>query len=141
MAIPKTKSPSPKDVTILIMAMLLPSLNRPPRRRLSSLLAVAKRYGYRVKIINKKLQILTEYQVFADFIKRIDEIKDIDDKRRFAAQYLIRHGLDSANPDCILAEVAYKAFDSPNRAMFGDLATIFAAVDSATSFHRCFTSQ
>ena len=49
------------------------------------------------------------YVSMVDFMKRIDEIEDIDDKRRFAAQYLVRHGIDTNNPDYSLAEATHIA--------------------------------
>ena len=49
------------------------------------------------------------YVSMIDFVKRIDKIEDIDDKRRFAAQYLIRHGIDTNNPDYSLAEATHIA--------------------------------
>ena len=49
------------------------------------------------------------YVSMIDFMKRIDEIESIDDKRRFAAQYLVRHGIDTNNPDYTLAEATHIA--------------------------------
>lgn len=49
------------------------------------------------------------YVSMVDFMKRIDEIESIDDKRRFAAQYLVRHGIDTNNPDYSLAEATHIA--------------------------------
>lgn len=49
------------------------------------------------------------YVSMIDFMKRIDEIESIDDKRRFAAQYLVRHGIDTNNPDYSLAEATHIA--------------------------------
>ena len=49
------------------------------------------------------------YVSMVDFMKRIDEIESIDDKRRFAAQYLVRHGIDTNNPDYTLAEATHIA--------------------------------
>ena len=49
------------------------------------------------------------YISMVDFVKRIDEIESIDDKRRFAAQYLVRHGIDTNNPDYSLAEATHIA--------------------------------
>ena len=52
------------------------------------------------RISKKELDELT-YVSMADFSKRIDEIKHIDDKLKFARQYLIMHGT-SGEPDCSL---------------------------------------
>ena len=49
-----------------------------------------------------------KYVSMADFVKRIDEIESIDDKRRFAAKYLARHGM-GGNPDYTLAESVHIA--------------------------------
>ena len=44
-----------------------------------------------------------KYISMADFSKRIDKIENIDDKLKFARQYLILHGTNG-EPDCSIEE-------------------------------------
>ena len=60
------------------------------------------------KLTNKELKEL-KYVSMTDFCIRVKEYNDMNDKLRFATQYLLLHGTQQGEADCSLAEATYIA--------------------------------